>query len=132
MLVLSRRIGQSIMIGNEVEVIVQRVQGNRVTLSIKAPREVTIVRGELLLQAAQSSSMASEPPVAEPEDAAVAKEARAADHKFSSTADAVQRVESKNDHRLPSRQRSRRQVAPTFSTAAATCLNVSSVPSRIG
>ncbi|MFM2094490.1 MAG: hypothetical protein RIS70_1614 [Planctomycetota bacterium] len=131
MLVLSRRIGQSIMIGNEVEVIVQRVQGNRVTLSIKAPREVSIVRGELL-PTPEISVVASERAAAQPEEATEALDATTADRRFPPPADTFQRVESKNDHRLPSRQRSRRQVAPTFSTAAATSLSVSSLPSRIG
>lgn len=131
MLVLSRRIGQSIMIGNEVEVIVQRVQGNRVTLSIKAPREVSIVRGELL-PTPEISGVASEHAAAEPKDATASTDATATGHRFTTPADTLQRVESKNDHRLPSRQRSRRQLAPTFSTAAATSLSVSSLPSRIG
>ena len=131
MLVLSRRIGQSIMIGNDVEVVVQRVQGNRVTLAIKAPREVSIVRGELL-PTPEISGVASEPAAAELADVTTAKDGSAAGHRFTPPADTLQRVESKNDHRLPSRHRSRRQVAPTFSTAAATSLSVSSLPSRIG
>ncbi|NOY29870.1 MAG: carbon storage regulator [Planctomycetes bacterium] len=48
MLVLSRKIGERIHIGNDVFVEVRRVAGNRVTLAIKAPREVRILRGELM------------------------------------------------------------------------------------
>lgn len=47
MLVLSRRIGERLVIGDNIEVIVQRVQGNRVTLGIIAPRDVSVLRGEL-------------------------------------------------------------------------------------
>ena len=47
MLVLSRKAGQSLVIGGNVKVIVQRVSGNRVALAIEAPSEVSILRGEL-------------------------------------------------------------------------------------
>lgn len=49
MLVLSRKRGQSLVIGNEIRVVVQRVNGNRVTLGIEAPDDVHILRGELQL-----------------------------------------------------------------------------------
>jgi carbon storage regulator len=48
MLVLTRRPGQSILIGDGIEVVVVRVEGDRVVLGIEAPREVRVVRGELL------------------------------------------------------------------------------------
>jgi carbon storage regulator CsrA len=47
MLILSRRVGERILIGPAIEVIVQRVSGDRVTLGLAAPREVKILRGEL-------------------------------------------------------------------------------------
>lgn len=47
MLVLSRKCGEQIKIGDNVTVVVNRVAGNRVTLGIEAPGEVRIVRGEL-------------------------------------------------------------------------------------
>ena len=47
MLVLSRKVGEKIMIGNDIEVQIQRVSGGRVTLAIEAPRDVRILRGEL-------------------------------------------------------------------------------------
>lgn len=48
MLVLTRRPGQSILVGEEIEVVVVRVEGDRVVLGIEAPREVRVVRAELL------------------------------------------------------------------------------------
>ena len=48
MLVLSRKSGQSIVIGDGVTVTVNRVSGNRVTIGIQAPGDTRIVRGELL------------------------------------------------------------------------------------
>lgn len=47
MLVLSRKIGQSIVIDGEVTLIVNRIDGNRVSIAIDAPRQVSVVRGEL-------------------------------------------------------------------------------------
>ncbi len=47
MLVLSRKIGEKIHVGNDVTIEVRRVAGNRVTLAIDAPKEQRILRGEL-------------------------------------------------------------------------------------
>ena len=47
MLVLSRKAGERIVIGDNIAVVVNRVAGNRVTLGIEAPQRVKIVRGEL-------------------------------------------------------------------------------------
>ncbi len=47
MLVLSRKIGEKIHVGNDITIEVRRVAGNRVTLAVEAPREVRILRGEL-------------------------------------------------------------------------------------
>lgn len=48
MLVLTRRPGQSIVVGDGVELVVVRIEGDRVVLGIEAPREVRVVRAELL------------------------------------------------------------------------------------
>lgn len=47
MLVLSRKVGERIHIGNNIFVEVRRVAGSRVTLAIDAPKSVRILRGEL-------------------------------------------------------------------------------------
>ncbi len=47
MLVLSRKIGERIHIGENITIEIRRVAGNRVTLALDAPREVRILRGEL-------------------------------------------------------------------------------------
>ncbi len=47
MLVLSRKIGEKLVIGDNITVVVSRVAGNRVTLGIEAPSAVRIIRGEL-------------------------------------------------------------------------------------
>lgn len=46
-LVLSRKAGESIRIGNDVIVKVNRISGGRVSLAIEAPEHVKIVREEL-------------------------------------------------------------------------------------
>ncbi|MFP4312217.1 MAG: carbon storage regulator CsrA, partial [Nitriliruptoraceae bacterium] len=50
MLVLSRRLGESIVIGNEVTVRVIEVRGDQVKLGIDAPRSVQIHREEIFLE----------------------------------------------------------------------------------
>jgi carbon storage regulator len=47
MLVLSRKVGEKLMIGDNITVVISRVAGNRVTIGIEAPPDVRIMRGEL-------------------------------------------------------------------------------------
>lgn len=47
MLVLSRRVGERVVIGDGITVTVTRVAGQRVMLGIEAPEGVRILRGEL-------------------------------------------------------------------------------------
>ncbi len=47
MLVLSRKIGEKVVIGDGIVVVVKRILGQRVTFGIEAPDTVRIVRGEL-------------------------------------------------------------------------------------
>jgi len=47
MLVLSRKIGEKIHIGNNITVTVVEVSGNRVKLGLEAPDSVRILRSEL-------------------------------------------------------------------------------------
>ncbi|PZD97838.1 carbon storage regulator [Paenibacillus sambharensis] len=48
MLVLTRKKGQSIVIGDDIEVVLLEVEGDTVKIGITAPKEVQIVRKELL------------------------------------------------------------------------------------
>ncbi len=50
MLVLTRKKGESIQIGGEIELRVLSVQGNRVRLGIEAPATVDVKRGELIFE----------------------------------------------------------------------------------
>ena len=47
MLILTRRIGEAIMIGEEVSVTVLGVKGNQVRLGVDAPKEVLVHREEI-------------------------------------------------------------------------------------
>ena len=47
MLVLSRKVGEQIVIGDNITVVVNKVAGNRISLGISAPSNVRIMRGEL-------------------------------------------------------------------------------------
>ena len=47
MLILARRIGESIMIGDQVEISVVDIKGDQVKLGIKAPSQVKVYRREV-------------------------------------------------------------------------------------
>ena len=47
MLVLSRKVGQKLVIGDNISIVVNQVSGKRVTLGIEAPSDVQIMRGEV-------------------------------------------------------------------------------------
>jgi carbon storage regulator len=47
MLILTRRVGESVVIGDDVDVTVLGVKGNQVRLGVKAPREISVHREEI-------------------------------------------------------------------------------------
>ena len=47
MLVLSRKVGERLVIAGNIHVIVTGVHGRRITIGIDAPEDVRVVRGEL-------------------------------------------------------------------------------------
>lgn len=47
MLVVSRKEGESILVGDNIEIVVLGVRGDRIRVGISAPRQVSIVRKEL-------------------------------------------------------------------------------------
>ena len=61
MLVLSRRVGDSVVIGDDVVVTVLEIRGDVVRIGIDAPREVAVRRQELLAELADSNRAAASP-----------------------------------------------------------------------
>ncbi len=47
MLILSRKVGETLMIGDEVTVTVLGVKGNQVRIGVNAPKEVAVHREEI-------------------------------------------------------------------------------------
>ena len=50
MLALSRKINESIMLGNDIEISILEIKGDQVKIGIKAPKSVPIFRKEIFLQ----------------------------------------------------------------------------------
>ncbi len=47
MLILTRRVGETLMIGDEISVTVLGVKGNQVRIGVNAPRDVSVHREEI-------------------------------------------------------------------------------------
>lgn len=60
MLVLTRRLNQSIKIGDDVEITVIEVRGDQVRLGVSAPRDVSVHRKEVYLQIQQENQAAAQ------------------------------------------------------------------------
>jgi carbon storage regulator len=61
MLVLTRKINQSIMIGDEIEITVLAVSGEKVRIGIEAPRDISVFRQEVLDSMEESDRPKSPP-----------------------------------------------------------------------
>jgi len=62
MLVLTRRLNQSIKIGDDIEITVVEVRGDQVRLGVNAPRDVSVHRKEVYLQIQQENRASSAAP----------------------------------------------------------------------
>lgn len=60
MLILQRKAGESLVIGEEITVSVVSIEGGRVRLAISAPSDVSILRSELVTATAANQDSAQE------------------------------------------------------------------------
>ena len=65
MLVIRRRVGETLLIGDDVEVEILESSGSQVKLGIRAPRSVGVVRKEIRLVGDQNQAAARSIPVPE-------------------------------------------------------------------
>jgi carbon storage regulator len=64
MLVMSRREGDAILIGDEIEIVISHIGRSRVKLGIRAPREVSVIAREVKLVRDENLAAAAAAPSA--------------------------------------------------------------------
>ena len=62
MLILTRRVGETLMIGNEVTVTVLGVKGNQVRIGVNAPKDVAVHREEIYERIRREEDQAAKAP----------------------------------------------------------------------
>ena len=62
MLILTRKIGESLIIGDDIEITVLSVRGNQVKLGVNAPKEIAVHRQEIYerIKAAEDNNSVEE------------------------------------------------------------------------
>ena len=60
MLILTRRVGESLMVGDDITITVLGVKGNQVRIGVNAPRDVAVHREEIYTRI-QSDQAAQQP-----------------------------------------------------------------------
>ncbi|HKU69058.1 MAG TPA: carbon storage regulator CsrA [Candidatus Baltobacteraceae bacterium] len=86
MLVLSRKVNQSIMVGDNVRVVVVAVDRDQVKLGIEAPREIAVHRSEIYEEIQRSNRAAAAGGAPAPQESTVVSRAALAPRKKSSKA----------------------------------------------
>lgn len=69
MLTLTRKVGQKIRIGDNIEIVVREIRGRQVRLGISAPSDLPVYREELYQQIAQEGGKGPAPAAEGPQDA---------------------------------------------------------------
>ena len=66
MLILTRRVGESVMIGDDVAITVLQVKGNQVRLGVNAPKTVSVQRQEIVQRPQQEHAPGDDEPKEHP------------------------------------------------------------------
>lgn len=59
MLIITRKKGESLMIGEDIEIIISKIEDGNVKIGIKAPKEVSVLRKELYEEVEQENKEAT-------------------------------------------------------------------------
>ncbi len=59
MLALSRKVGEAIVIGNDIEITILEIKGEQVKIGISAPKSVPVYRKELFVQIQEANKEAA-------------------------------------------------------------------------
>lgn len=70
MLILTRRVGETVMIGDDVTITVLGVKGNQVRVGINAPKSVAVHREEIYERIKREQQGEAPPPPEKPKQAA--------------------------------------------------------------
>jgi carbon storage regulator len=60
LLILTRKVGESVAIGDDIQVSVVEIKGTQVKLGIRAPKDVTVHREEIYLKIQEENRRASQ------------------------------------------------------------------------
>jgi carbon storage regulator len=60
LLILTRKVGESVAIGDDIQISVVEIKGTQVKLGIRAPRDITVHREEIYLKIQEENKLAAQ------------------------------------------------------------------------